>query len=225
MLSYNRNPYGAPYRNPYGAISIPDAYEDFTKYVETDPAGVLSVSKRKIIATGFDRDVDGYLTDDKGAGAITDFVHEVDVNVTSLTDENSSALFFWAVANASDDLKDIGDLGGDFLELAALRTNATNYKLRLRSCDGGTLSIPDESVAISVGTKVFIGTSRSGTAMTVEIYSTAALREIGGAGDIDTLIGTVVGTAFRYVYAIASYNAGSAAKDISGTIENLRIVQ
>lgn len=57
--------------------------------------------------------------------------------------------------------------------------------------------------------------------MSVEIYSTAALRIAGAAGDVDTIAGTVVGTAFRYVYGIASYNYGGAGKDISGTVENL----
>ena len=113
--------------------------------------------------------------------------------------------------------------GGDALFLWTVRSSATEYRLAPYKVTGGALTKLDESSAIAVGTEVFVSVSRSGTTLTAKIYSTAALRALGGAGDVDTITGTSVGTAFRYIYGIGSYNNGVTGYDISGTVKNLSL--
>ncbi len=203
-----------------GAINIPPP-ENFNDYSLTDPNGKVTVNGEHITLTDGDRDEDYYATRNMGAGAITDFVHKVDVNITALTNDGNSSLWAWAISNADDDIDDIAGVNGDAISVIASHATSTKYQVQLYTLDSGTPAIVDSSAYIAVGTKTYWAISRTGTTGTVEIYSTASLRTAGGAGDIDTIGGTVVGTAFRYVYGIASRNNNLAGKDISGTVENL----
>ncbi|KKL74647.1 hypothetical protein LCGC14_2062820, partial [marine sediment metagenome] len=218
-------PTGTPEMGPSSIVSATGTITgnpvDFTTGSETDGPSKVTVSERKITLTAGDRDEDYYVTFDQTAGTITNFTHWVDVNVTALTNDGNSSLWAWAISNADDDIDDIDIAGGDAISVIAAHANSTNYKVQLYSLDSGTPVIVDSSAYIAVGTKTYWAISRTGTTGTVEIYSTAALRIAGAAGDVDTITGTVVGTAFRYVYGIASRNNGLTAKDISGTVENL----
>ena len=199
--------------------------EDFTTYSETDGPGKVTVTADVITLTDGDRNEDYYVTKELGEGTITDFTHWVDVNVTALTNDGNSSLWAWAISNADDDIDDIDIAGGDAISVIGSHGNATKYKIQLYSLDSGTPAIIDTSAHIAVGTKTYLAISRTGTTGTVAIYSTAALRIAGAAADVDTITGTVVGTAFRYVYGIASRNNGLSAKDISGTVSNLALNQ
>jgi len=200
-------------------------YEDFTTYNETDGPTKVTVTANTITLTNGDRDEDYYVTKDFGANYFGDFTHWVDVNVTSITDDSTSGFRFWTLSDADDDLKDIDDANGDFVSLWVGRESATTYEIILQFCDSGTLESPvDTSSAINVNTSIYISVTRSGTTLTSEIYSTAALRLAGGSGDVDTVTGTVVNTAFRYIYGLASYNTENTAKDVSGTVSNLLLV-
>jgi len=147
------------------------------------------------------------------------------VNVTSLTNDILSGFGAWAISNADDDLKDIDDASGDLLYIQLRqKTSNTHYYIRLIQIDGGADSELDASGAIAVNTESFLSITRSTlTTITIQVYSTAALRIAGGAGDVKTLSGTCINTAFRYVYGVASYNTGDTGKDISGTVSNLNI--
>ena len=191
---------------------------------ETDGPGKVEAYPTLITLTDGDRDEDYYVTFDQGAGAITDFTHQVDVNVTSLIADGNSAMYPWAISNADDDINDIDGAFGDCVFINMVRVTAdTHYAITIINIDGGTIGAPDISGAIAVGTPSYLTINRTGTTLTVEIYSTAALRQNGGAGDVETIAGTVVNTAFRYVYGIASYNSGHIGKDISGYVANLTL--
>ncbi len=194
--------------------------EDFTGFNETDGPGKVTVASNVITLTNGDRDEDYYVTKDEGAGTIGDFTHWVDVNVTALTNSGNSAMFFWGVAEVSDDFKDMG-APLDAIFAGACHVTATAYKIKLFGVDNGVLNILNGSSNIDVNTESFLSISRSGTTLTVEIYSTAALRAAGSSGDVDTVTDTAVGTAFRYVYGLGSYNQGGTNLDISGTVSNL----
>ena len=200
-------------------------FEAFTSYNETDPNGKVTVTTRVITLTNGDRDEDYYVTSDKGAGSITDFTHWVDVNVTALTDNGNSAMFFWGVAQINDDFKDMGAPLDAIFVGAVHATATTHYKIKLFQVKNGGLNIKNASNPINVGTPSYVSISRNGTTITIEIYSTPALRATGGPGDVDTLTGTgMVSTAFRYVYGLGSYNQGGINLDISGTVSNLLLV-
>ena len=205
-------------------MGSPDGREDFTTYNETDGPGKVTVTPYVITLTNGDRDEDYYVTRDVGVGAITDFTHWVDVNVTAITANASSSMTPWAISNADDDLNDIDIASGDAIFLFAGQvTSDTHYIIRIYDLNGGTLVSRDISSAIAVNAESFLSISRSSTTLTVEIYSTAALRTAGAGGDVDTITGVVVGTAFRYVYGLGSYNNAVFGRDISGTVSNLRL--
>ena len=210
---------GPPWTSSTGTITGP--VEDYTGYNETDGPTKVTVTANKITLTDGDRDEDYYVTSDKGAGTITDLTHWVDCNITALTDHLNSSLAPWAVSNADDDLYDIFLAAGDFIAVVAVRHDATNYKYLISASDGGTATASIGTGTIAVGTKSYVSINRASTTLIVDVYSTAALRIAGGAGDIDTVKHTIVDTAFRYVYGLASSNSGEAARDITGTAENL----
>ena len=198
--------------------------QDATTYAQSGVTEVITISSSGVTLTAGDRDQDYYVTKDFGADHFGDFNHWVDVNVTAQTDAVGSRIYFWALSNADDDLKDIDDASGDFITLLADRLGTGYYRIRLFNCNGGTLTeIGTPSGSVDVGTEVFIKPIRTTTTMSVGIYSTNALRIAGGTPDISTISGTVVGTKFQYVYYIGSYNNGITALDISGTVSNLRI--
>ena len=209
--------------NNISYIELNSLDQDYLEFNETDVPGKLTVAQNTITLTDGDRDEDYYVTKDFGADYLGDFTHWVDVNVTALTDSGPTGFACWALSNVDDDLKDIDDAGGDALFLWTMRNTATSYKFILYSIDGGVLTNLDASSGITVGTKVFVSVSRAGTTLTAEIYSAVSLRALGGAGDVDTITGTGVGTAFRYLYGIGSYNNGGTGYDISGTVKNLSL--
>ncbi len=210
-----------------GVAALPvgpgERVECFDDYEEEDGAGKVAIDGTKITLAAGDRDEDYYVARDMGAGAIGDFSHTVDVNVTALTDDSASLFYVWTVSNSNDDLQDIEDLSGSLIAVRAQRDDATNYHISILNIDAGATTVSSGTSQIAVGTKVYLAVARTSTAGTVEVYSTAALRSAGGSGDIETISLTVVNTTFRYVYALASKNNGTAGVDISGTVENLRI--
>lgn len=205
---------------------ISGGYEDFTGYNETDDPTKVTVGANVITLTAGDRDENYYVTKSFGAGYFTDFTQWVDVNVTALTNDAISAFPCWAISNADDDLKDIDDANGDSIFIYVLRiTTDTHYSFIIQNCDGGVATTSSGIVAVAVNTPSYLSITRSSTTMTVQVYSTAALRIAGGAGDVETITLTVVNTAFRYVYGLGSFNNGLTDKDISGTISNLALKQ
>lgn len=210
-----------PLINDGTITGVGESFEDFRFYAETDPNGKVSIQGKQIILTDGDRNEDYYVTFDLGAGEIGDFFYEVDVNVTAQINSSWSAMYCWAISNANDDLKDIQDASGDEIYIYAGRLSSDTYRFLAYSVDGGTPSeIGISPASIDVGTESFLSINRSSTTVTIEIYSTKALRIAGGSGDIDTISGTAVGTTFQFVYGIASYNNGHL-ESMSGTITNL----
>lgn len=200
--------------------------EDFTlpQWVETDGPGKVTITTSTITLTNGDRDEDYYVTCDSGVGAITDFTHWIDVNVTAQTDNDNSLFIGWGVSNADDDLKDITDASGESIHIVLQHSgSATTYKFVLRYATGGAVYVADQSFGRVVGTPYYLSISRSNTTVTVQVYSTSVLRSAGGAGDLDTLTGVCINTTFQYLYGLSSYNTGGTAKDISGTVSNLVI--
>ena len=203
---------------------ITGGYEDFTGYNEIDGPGKVTVAANVITLTNGDRDEDYYVTKDLNGGAITNFTHWVDVNVTAITADGNSSFYFDAMSNVDDDLFDIDELGGDCIFLGVGRIGA-GYRVGIYNVDGGVLTISVGGTTNTLGNPVYISSSRAGTVLTAEVYSTAALRIAGGAGDVDTITHTVVATTFQFVYGLGSYNNAGTAKDITGTVSNLALKQ
>lgn len=198
---------------------------DFTTCEETDAPGKVTVTPTTITLTDGDRDEDCYVTKDFGSGYFGDFTHWVDVNVTNTIDPGS-AFSPWALSNADDDLKDIEDASGDCLFawlIEAGGSTNTHYFIRMYSVDGGVITEITNDTAITQNTPSYLAISRIGTTLTIQVYSSTALRIAGGTGDVTTLSCACVNAGFRYVYGLGSYNVGSAGSGVSATVSNLTI--
>ena len=199
--------------------------ENFTTYTETDGPGKVGVTAFTITVTDGDRDEDYYVGKDFGASYFGDFTHKIDVNLTSVTSSTPSGLMTWGLAETYDDFNDIDIASGDVFTLFTSRaTSTTHYKIAIISIDGGALTTVDTSINIAINTPSYLTIIRSTTTGTVEIYSSDVLRTAAAGGDVDTITGTVVGTAFRWVYPLGSYNDGNTAADVTGTVSNLTLV-
>ncbi len=194
----------------------------FNLFNETDGPGKVTVTNNVITLTNGDRDEDYYVTKDFGSNYFGNFKHWVDVNVTAITADGNSSFYFDAISNADDDLYDIDAAGGDCIFLGVGRVGA-GYRVGIYNVDGGALTLSTGGT-ITLGSPSYISSSRAGTVLTAEVYSTAALRSAGGAGDVDTITHTVVNTTFQWIYGLGSYNHAGTAKDITGTVSNLIIV-
>jgi len=202
-------------------------YEDFTTYNETDGPTKVTVTASTITLTAGDRDEDYYVTKDFGANYFGDFTHWVDVNVTSLTNDSTSNAICWGLGESEDDFKDIDDAASEdgLILWAQYSDTPGEYNFTAYDLQSGSLTIIGSvSATINVNTPSYLAISRSGTTVTVEIYSSAALRAAGGSGDVDTITGEANNTALRWVYGLGSYATGSSEKDISATISNLLLV-
>jgi len=78
----------------------------------------------------------------------------------------------------------------------------------------------DTCTGVATDTWYYFAISKNGTSAVCQIYSTAALRLAGGAGDVDTLSFTMDNDdQFQYLYALASMSAGGDTTD--GEVRNL----
>lgn len=201
--------------------NAPTVKEDYTTYTELDASSRVTVAANTLTLTSADRDEDFYVVKDFGANYFGDVTHWVDVNYTSAV---ASAVFVcWGLADTADDFNNIEGASGDALYVEATKASGSNYAFRIINLVSGTPAVIDTSSSIAENTESFLSITRSGTTGTVQIYSTAALRLAGGAGDVDTITGTVQNTTFRYVYGIGSYDGSSGGVVISGTCKNLEL--
>ena len=197
--------------------------ENFFTYGEVDPSSKAGITIDTITLTDGDRDEDYWVSKFKASGYFANFTHRIDINKTAQVNEDVSAFAVWAVTNSDKELNEIEDLAQDSIFLwLARNTDATHCALSIQENDGGVLTNRDESVDLDINKEYYLTISRAGTVFKVEIYSTNALREIGAAGDIDTITWpTIIATTFMFIYALGSHNYGGTAKDTSGTTSNL----
>ena len=203
--------------------------QDFLTLTEVDTAGVVGITSDVITLTAGDRDEDYYATKDFGTGFFGDFTHWMDVNVTVLTNDAESRIFPWGISNTVEDFKVTDDAGRACLIMEASRDTATTYQIVFYDIPavGATDVVGSPITGISVATGVYISVARASTTLSVDVYSTDALRRAGSAGDGDVGAESETGaaTTFQYLYGIGSYNTGDTAKDLSGTVSNLVLIK
>ena len=191
-------------------------YEDFTTFTEVEEDDRIQKT-----ATHVDfldrRDETTYLYKDYGADHFSDFTHWL--NVYRDTHGNGSFVCFWLLANVVKGEKAMRD----------------DHDAHIFANFGGTLVGSDLSEVDSLGNKYsagwealsldtwyYVAISKSGTTLTLDIYSTEALREAGGDGDVRHATLTLhEDYEFRYLYVGNTYDDATADRQGTSDFENL----
>ena len=188
-------------------------YEDYTAYdINPDPLVHASIVDGQTIT--WDDMAEGDYTrisDDRGANAIQDFVAWVDAKVGSDWDHGSRPNIFLVST------VDLNAWNAHPTLSVRFAMYTTGHLITMQSYNGWH---NDTCTGVATDTWYYFAISKNGTSAVCQIYSTAALRLAGGAGDVDTLSFTMDNDdQFQYLYALASMSAGGDTTD--GEVRNL----
>lgn len=198
-------------------VFLDPTLEDFTTY-QVIGGNTQFISNYEVRANPYDRDVNESVYKDFGADYFGIFEHDFALYWDSLSHSTASNLGFWGVSN---DVNDYRSWSGGLLVNG--EESASRWYCRLQEVSGGVFSNFD-TIQLFLNRWYFFTIKRDGlTSLTLEIYSTYLLREIGGAGNEGTLTLTIPNTLFQYVYALVSFNSGNAGLDAYGNIRNLNL--
>lgn len=181
---------------------------DLTTYIKDDPNNRFVVDSDKVVVTNLKRGDGGIVSKDYGVDFFGDYTHTGRVKLTAR--DNGSMVFFGALTNTVDELRNIELASGDYL--AHLWSNPTaSQRIDLRECDGGSISA-DNSIGLSLNTDYYWKRVVTGTAATLFIYSDALMTIL-----VD-ILSLTLGTArsYRYHNAVVSYGQTGSIPEISG---------
>lgn len=195
-------------------------YEDFTTYTEVDDDSKLTVTSTRITWSNYERDDNGYVY--KSHSGITDFEHWFDLNLSAVEagdtdDRNLASVWLLDVDSA---------VKGDDFVCVRIREDGANdnqYIVKLMQKDGGTFIVDLASAVITTLDPVYFRVNRTGTTLTLDGYSTTALRDAGGDGDVCHLTSSsAVTDTYNYIFMAVSANSLTDGSDYSsGYVENL----
>jgi hypothetical protein len=191
------------------------AYENFTTFTEVDPNSKWTIdSATKVSTSQLPARDNSYVYKDYGVDYFGDFIHWFDFKTTVVNNVDLSPdVILWAVANQIGTFKSFGDY-----DLCINNIQGTTLRLRVYN-----VNYIDAS-GLSVGTLYYSSVQRSGTTLTLNIYSTLVLRSLGGTGDIASKSLTCSTSLKRYLYAGTGEAPTSACSSwISHYVENLDI--
>ena len=193
------------------------AGEDLTTYTEVDPNSRFGVTADTIMITDLQRDEDAYVYDDKGANAIDQFEHQVEVNLTSADDNGT--IFGWAISNVVEDGRYWQSNSSQAVDVR-LQKVAGTYRIGFYDADVGSY---DYTESVSVGTTYYLTIDRQAdTTIRCRIYGDSDRTSL-----VDTLTITCAsGRKWRYLFAVNSYNSNPTygGDKASGTVANLAVV-
>jgi len=187
-------------------------YEDLQNNYTTVGSNTQFITNYEAKANPYDRDVDEYVYKDFGSGYFTDFEHLFDMFWDGASHNTAGWMMFWGLSNDLDDAyawtNGLKIYGEEF---------SSQVKYTLTDVGGAS----DNTGWITFHVWYYCRVQRSGTTVTLKIYSSEVLRDAGGSPDVDTLSITGATTAYRYSYALSSWNSGNADRDTYGNIKNL----
>lgn len=190
--------------------------EDLTALVEYDPSSKLTVASTTVTFASLPMNVDAYVYTDYGSGGVNTFTLKGKINYSAAGPGSSTAVL--GVSNSLDDLK---NATGVRIYVLVHRDGVGSYLLYLYAMNGSS-GVAMDSMAWSVGTNYYLKlVKNSGSSIaTLYVYGDAEYSVL-----VDTLVinSPLFVTAWRYVYAISSYNSGSS-DDQAGSISNINFV-
>jgi len=173
------------------------AAEDFTTYTEVDPNSRVAVSAGAITVSAVGRNEDAYVYKDMGAGAITSFMVELQVNISNTGVGNGSFIVMWGASNNVQDFNGWTTYG---ISIWAYY-NAGVYTFYVKDKNG----TQSGGITFSANTNYYLRFARDNTTACLSVYSDAARTTVVGTNTIEC-----TNTAYRYQYAFTTYNDGNA---------------
>jgi len=189
--------------------------ENYTTYTETDGSGRITVhNNTHITFTNMGSNEDGYVYDDKGAGAIGEFTIRYELEITARSAKNSAVVPF-CVGDTVNDGYDQLFTGGQKSICTWFWSDTSSWHLYLARNTGSAQS-QSSGYSISLDTIYYIEVGRDDTQIYQKIYSDKEYSSL-----LTTQTVTLFTDTLRYMFAFNSYNAGISATT-SGHVQNLQ---
>jgi len=195
------------------------AYEDFTTYVEFEEAtNWFSVAANKIDGTAVDIDEHSYIYKDFGVNHFGDFTkHDMKVQFTSNPAGSLGRLVMLGQSNVVDNMSH--DTDDCFYVHMDWRDSVSKTRFALFAAIAGVRT-NDSWDGASLATPYYIRMSRSGTTVTLKIYTDSARTAL-----VATLTITCKNENYRYIYAISSTDSSETPYTATGFVENLDLYE
>lgn len=176
--------------------------EDFTTYTEVDPNNHISKTAYHVDFQPY-RNEDAYLYKDKGASYFMEFTHYLEITVVS--GQNYFQGHPWALTNEVDDINGLKTAGKTFIDIQIYKSTESNQaRIYIDKCDAGVYT-SSSYYLLTYGTKYYLKIVRTGTSLTLYIYSDFARSNL-----LSTLtLTTDIGWSFRYVFAANTWNSNN----------------
>ena len=202
---------------PIPRVYANPSYEDFTTYTELDPNNHIERTANHIDFISR-KDETARLYKYKGENYFgTVFEHFLDIRLVE-ADTGGDFACVWAISNSLYNIQYWRDYSISYYLISVYRS-ATDFRIVLEEKNNGDPPHNDFGV-ISLNTWYYLRIPKQQTSLQCKIYSSSALRDIGGAPDIDTLSLTVTDNSFQYIFGCNTLNDGSPLQaDVD--IENL----
>jgi hypothetical protein len=191
--------------------------EDYTGYTEVDASGYITITSATQITINGDADADAYVYRDMGINWLSgDFTQEFEFRNTGT---GGGKWYPWIVANALDGAKGLKDYyaknsgDGYYFEI--------RYKNGSVECKLGSFYTNVKSncsATLSNNTIYYPRVTRSGTTLTIIIYSDSARTNSVSSASV-----TVGSETPRYIYAINNENKGRTGNTYAGDVYNLEL--
>ena len=202
------------YGNPTATTTSTDFREDYTTYAEVDPNNHIEKTAHHIDFYAI-KNEDAYLYKDAGVGHFTDFRHLLAVRTTGHGGDYPWSNV-WVLANDLDDLYGLR-VGHKTAIFAMFYYHPSyGYYINIGEMYDGTCYLGTRYSGLSENTWYYLEIIKSGTSLTLKIYSDPARTTQVHSTEI-TLHGD---WSFRYIYGCNTYNDGST-KYIVVEIEDL----
>ncbi len=183
----------------------PYKYENFSTFTESDTNGYWTQTTTRNTATNLPRSDDSYIWKDYGAGHFVNFTHKLNTMETAMNWATANPVAaIWVLCNTKGS---IADVDSSAIEVAWVYNTLLLYN---------KITVIDTSVALSLNTMYYLNIQRSGTTMTVSIFSDSARTT-----SVDVITGTVSATDTRYLEVGASRDTTGATNLMSCYCEYL----
>lgn len=191
---------------------------DLTTFTEIDPLNHWSQTSSRNTGANIIRDESSYVYKDYGVDFFGDTVQDIDVEITSVTNQSyyyPPVIGVWGLFN---NLGDYASASNPSLSVYTemIRNSTTNYYIRFRCAQ----NYQSQSYYATIGTKYYLKITSNGTNGTCKIYPTSGDR-VADTNILQTLSITVVATLYRYLKVGFSWGQNSSGITATGYVENV----
>jgi len=195
-------------------------YEDFTdpSWIEVDPNNHISVANSTHVDFEACREHDAYLYKNYSTDYFSTFKLSIDAKF--IDGVSNTQGHFLLLSNALESVDDLLSTTETYITLY-FKKSIVYTRIGLQEGYNG-LDYNDVKDGISFNTMYYFMVVKEGTLLTVEIYSTSNLRNIGGAGDVGSLSLTLhANHNFQYLMVCNTWSSSNQEYLGNIDVENL----